>query len=83
MTAKVKAAEPSRKSSRAFLPSYFDILHSKKARERYLKKLQFVDGHDAYEIPRQDGSVDDLESWPTFMSEYICFSVRVHALKTN
>ena len=50
MIAKVSAAEPSKKSSRAFLSRYFDILQSKEARERYLKKLQFVDGHDLYEI---------------------------------
>ena len=50
MTAKVSAAEPSKKSSRAFLSRYFDILQSKEARERYLKKLQFVDGHNLYEI---------------------------------
>ena len=38
MTAKVSAGEPSRKSSRAFLSRYFDIIQSKEARERYLRE---------------------------------------------
>ena len=33
-----------------FLSGHFDILQPKEARERYLKKLQSIDGHDPYEI---------------------------------
>ena len=45
-----------RKSSGDFISRYFDIPQSKEARERYKKKLQFVDEpHDPYEFPRQDG----------------------------
>ena len=47
MTAKVKA-QRNRLESRPelFLSRYFNILQSKEARERYLKKLQLVDPYE-------------------------------------
>ena len=62
MAAKVSTVKPSKKSPRGFLSGYFHNLQPKEARERYVKKLGFVDGHDPYEIPRQEW-LDNLESW--------------------
>ena len=48
-----------------FLSRYFDILQSKEARERYLKKLQLV---DPYEISLTflNLACHDLHSWPAY-----------------
>ena len=51
-------------TTKKLLPGYFANLSSKEARDRYLKKLGYINATDPYEIPRSDWD-DDIDKWPS------------------
>ena len=62
---------------KAFLPEYCNNLSEEKSKERYLKKLQCIDGCDPYKVPRNEWQ-DDVNLWPNIsyinLGMYLLFS---------
>lgn len=62
---------------KAFLPEYLDSLNEAKSKDRYIQKLDVIDGCDPYKVPRNEWQ-DDVDLWPSIsyinVEMYLLFS---------
>ena len=60
-----------RTAQKGFIPGYASTIADAECKQRYAEKLNLINGHDPYELPREEWQ-DNIDMWPAITYVYVC-----------
>ena len=58
-------------AQKGFIPGYASTIADAECKQRYAEKLKLINGHDPYELPREEWK-DNIDMWPAITYVHVC-----------
>ena len=58
-------------AQKGFIPGYASTIADAECKQRYAEKLKLLNGHDPYELPREEWK-DNIDMWPAITYVHVC-----------
>ena len=58
-------------AQKGFIPGYASTIADAECKQRYAVKLDLINGHDPYKLPREEWQ-DNIDMWPAIAYMHVC-----------
>ena len=69
-------------AQKGFIPGCASTIADAECKQRYAEKLKLINGHDPYELPREEWN-DNIDMWPAITYVHVCMHVLNPSPYTN